>query len=390
MKENERIKRRFNIKRTLKLGFSILFFMFIIIMISLYIAEENFRKWTDENIFRKEISAKDAIIVDLDTNKKNQIYAYSDYIAIFNPKQISLYNINGKCENTIDIDINKAIFDSSDKYLAIAEDNGKNFCLIFEKTYLWAGTEEGEILQICVNKNGYVAVVTTDNTYKSIVNVYNSSGKLLFRRYFASTRVVDLSISKDNKYIVVGEIDSSGALIKSNIKIISIEKAQNANEEVIIYNYEVNEGELLTKVNYHTNNKISCMFNDKITLIKEQQYDKIFSVEENDATFLSNNLNNDIVYLEEVEDGIFSKKSVIHIINTGDLKEKIYQLDEIAKDLQVKEDIVVANVGTDIYFFNSNGWLIKKFSSNQEITNISFSDNIAAIIYRDRVEIISL
>lgn len=390
MNENEKIKRKFNIKRTLKLAFLVLFFILIIVMISLYIAEENFRKWTDENIFRKEISNEDAVTIDLDTNKKNQIYSYSRYLAIFNPKQISLYNINGDCETIIDVDINKALFDSAEKYLAIAEDGGKNFCLIFDKTYLWTGSEEGEILQICVNKNGYVAVVTTDNTYKSIVNVYNSSGKLLFRRYFASTRVVDLSISKDNKYITIGEIDISGALIQSNIKIISIEKAQNTEDEEIIYNYEAREGELLTKVNYHTNGKISCMYSDQIDIIEEQECKEVLSIKDNNATFLSNNLNTDMVYLEEVTDGLFSKKSVIHIVNSSDLQDSIYELDELAKELQAKGDVIAVNVGTDIYFFSNKGWLIKKYSSNQEITNLTFSGSMAGIIYRDRVEIISL
>lgn len=390
MNENEKVKRKLNIKKILRLAFLVVLFILMIIMISLYIAKDNFRKWTDENIFRKEVSNEDAITVDLDTNKKNQIYAYSEYIAVFNPKQISLYNVNGICENTIDVDINKALFDSSEKYLVIAEDGGKNFCLIFDKTYLWAGSEDGQIIQVSVNRNGYVAVVTTDNTYKSIVSVYNYSGKLLFRRYFASTRVVDLSISKDNKYVAIGELDSSGALIQSNLKIISIEKAQNTEEEGIIYDYDVKEGDLLTQVIYKANGNVSCMFSDKIGVISEKEYKEILEAKEKSATFLSNNLNDDIVYVEEVKNGVFSKKSVIHIVNEGDQKEKIYQLEELAKDLKAEGKIIAVNVGTDVYFLNSTGWLIKKFASNQEITNICFSDSIAGIIYRDRVEIINL
>ena len=34
--------------------------------------------------------------------------------------------------------------------------------------------------------------------------------------------------------------------------------------------------------------------------------------------------------------------------------------------------------------------LIKKYISNQEITNVMFTNDIAAIIYKDRIEIINL
>lgn len=52
--------------------------------------------------------------------------------------------------------------------------------------------------------------------------------------------------------------------------------------------------------------------------------------------------------------------------------------------------VVAVNVGLETYFLSDNGWLIKKVTSNQEITNISFSNNLAVIIYKDRVEIVNL
>ena len=96
------------------------------------------------------------------------------------------------------------------------------------------------------------------------------------------------------------------------------------------------------------------MFSDKIGVISEKEYKEILEAKEKNPLILSsidprktvsfdeklvnqdvlsNNLNDDIVYVEEVKNGVFSKKSVIHIVNEGDQKEKIYQLEELAKDL---------------------------------------------------------
>ena len=48
------------------------------------------------------------------------------------------------------------------------------------------------------------------------------------------------------------------------------------------------------------------------------------------------------------------------------------------------------NLGTEIEFINTDGWLVKRYVANQEITNIVVSDNLAGIIYRDKIEIVNL
>ena len=53
-------------------------------------------------------------------------------------------------------------------------------------------------------------------------------------------------------------------------------------------------------------------------------------------------------------------------------------------------NIIGVNIGTEIYFVNTNGMLIKKYTSNQEITNVVMSNNLAIVIYKDRIEIINL
>ena len=51
---------------------------------------------------------------------------------------------------------------------------------------------------------------------------------------------------------------------------------------------------------------------------------------------------------------------------------------------------ICINIGTELYFINTSGLLRKKYTSNQEITNVMFSNDTAIVIYKDRVEIIDL
>lgn len=368
----------------------ILLLIIVVITLILYICQENFRNWIDINILRKNITEEDIIAIDLDTGKSNQVYVYNKYIAILNNQVMKLYNNYGEEINSISVSINKALFDSNDKYLAIAEDGGGEIYLILDKTYLWSNKTEGEILQVHVNRNGYVAIITKDSTYKSILTLYNSDGKQLFRSYFSDTRIVDVSISNDNKYIAIGEIDSSGALIKSKVKILSVEDAKKGKEDAIFYTHNAEDGKILTNVEYQTKGQVTCMYDNSIDIIYEEQNKQILNIEDKKIAFMSVDLTNHVIYIEEEKNGVFNTNSHINIINTQDNKVHTYNLEEVIKGIYSNQNVIAVNVGTEIYFLNTNGWLIRKYSTKQEITNVIFSKYLAGVIYKDKIVIINL
>ena len=379
-------------KKTKKIPIFFIVLLIIIIITTsiLYICQENFRNWVDINILRKDITEEDIIAIDLDTGKSNQVYVYNKYIAILNNQVIKLYNNYGEELSSIEVNINKALFDSSDKYLAIAENGGGEIYLILDKTYLWSNKTEGEILQIHVNRNGYVAIITKDRTYKSILTLYNSDGTQLFRSYFSDTRIIDVSISNDNKYIAIGEIDSSGVLIKSNVKILSVEDAKKGKENAIFYTYSADDGKLLTNVKYQSKGQIACMYDNSINVIQNEENKQILNIDDKQITFMSVNLSNHAVYVEEEKKGVFNTNSHVNIINTQNNKVCTYNLEEVIKSLYSNQNIIAVNVGTEIYFLNTNGWLIRKYSTKQEITNVVFSRYLAGVVYKDRIVIINL
>ncbi len=365
-----------------------MFIIIIITIIGFYISKSEVRNWIDVNIFRKNVSEQDIQTISLNTDKNNQICVYSNYIAILNDKIVTLYNSYGEKVTSVDININSALFDSSNKYLAIAEDKGHEICLIFDKTYLWSEKVEGELLQVHVNRNGYVATITTDATHKSIVTFFNSQGKKIFTSYFASSRIVDASISNDNNYIAIGELDTTGTIIKSNVKILSVENAQKDSKNTIIYTYEAEDDNLITNVKYQSKNQIACIYDNGLGVIKDENYREVIKIDNENITYLANDFNNHVAYVKEESTGLFKAQSDVHIVNTSDYQEKIYKMENVAKDVFACDNIIAVNVGTEIYFLDTNGWLIKKYTANQEITNVKFSESLAIIIYKDRIIIV--
>lgn len=362
----------------------------IITFILLYIYDEKYRNWIDEYILRKEITQKDVVSVDINTDQNNQFFVYDSHLAVLNKQNITLYNNYGNKEKIINVNINNAIFDSDGKYLVVAEDGGNEICLILDETYLWSNKIDGQITFINVNRNGYVAVITKDITYSSILIVYNPDGTELFKSFFSTTKIIDVSISKDNKYVALGEIDTSGAVIQSNVKVLSIEKAKDNIKDPIIYSYNAESGKLLTNVKYQDKGIILCTYDNSINIIQNEQNKELVTLKENDITFMSGELDDYAVYIQEKNVGVFEKNSEIKIINLQDSLINTYNLEEVPKELYAKDKIIAINIGNQIYFFNKNGWLIRKYSTKQEITNVIFSNDLVAVIYKDKIELIEL
>ena len=388
MKE-EKIERQFDLKKTIIVSLIGILLISIITLIVIYFIREDFRKWVDITILRKNLISEDVNTIDLNIDKNNQIYTYGKYVCILNDKNLNLYNSNGENITEIPININTALFTSNDKYLGIAEKNGQEFCVIFDKSYLWSGKVDGEILQIHINKNGYVAIVSTDTTYKSTITILDSQGKEIVKRFLSNTRIVDVSISEDNKFVAYAEMDTSGTLIQSNIVIMSVEKAKEQPEEAIIYTYNAKTSKMIIKIKYQTKGNLICVYDDSVDIINNNSSTEILSIDKK-ISLISGNLKNSVVYITEEQTGLFSSTSTATIINTSSNHNIYYNFDEVAKELYTKDDIIGINIGSEIYFINTSGLLIKKYTSNQEITNVMISNDFAIIIYKDRIEIINL
>lgn len=361
-----------------------------IIAIGLYNTNKQARTWIDKNIFRKEIQQDKAATIEISENQNSNIYAFNKYIGILDKTKFTIYGNTGSKEKELEIQISNPIFNAANRFLAIAENKGQKLYLITDKEITWEAEIEGNISQILVNKNGYVAVVIVDTSYKTVIKMYNPQGKELFNTYLSSTRAVDVSISNDNKYLAIAEIDTSGTIIQSNIKVISIDKASSDPTNSLENTYKSEENKLITSIKYQDKNKLVCMYTDSIHEIVNEKDETLIELKDKKVIFQSILLNGNACQIEEKSSGLFTADSQVNIINTDSKSIKQYTVDSIAKELYTYGNIMALNLGTEIEFINTDGWLVKRYVANQEITNIVVSDNLAGIIYRDKIEIVNL
>lgn len=363
----------------------------IIAVIVTYIYNKEARMWIDKNVLRKEISQNNLPIIELDEGKSSEIYAYSKYISVLRDNTLEIYDGNGRKDGELQVEITKPIFNSNGRHLVIAEEKGQKLYLITGKTIAWEKTVDGNIAQVNVNQNGYVAVTIVDTSYKTVVIMLDNEGNELFYSFSSTTRVVDVAISNDNKYLAIAELDTSGTMIQSNIKVIEIEEARKnpKNSTKKIYNCEKND--LITKIEYQDKDRLLCKYTDKITAINPNEtVDTIVDYKDKKISFAAIKLSNTSIVIEEKSSGLFTADSVVTITNSENRNNVIYTTESVAKEIYTKSDIIALNLGTKVEFLNTGGWLVKKYIAEQEINDVVLSGSIAGIVYRDKVEIISL
>ena len=132
------------------------------------------------------------------------------------------------------------------------------------------------------------------------------------------------------------------------------------------------------------------MYTDSITEIENEKENILLESNDKKIIFQAIELENNICYVEEKSSGLFSADSVVNIINTDSKETRQYTVNYVAKEIYTNRNIIALNLGTEIEFINTGGWLVKRYIANQEITSIVVSDSIAGIIYRDKIEIINL
>lgn len=383
-------EKKINKKKLILLIFIIILLIALASVFVTYCNNEVFRKWADKNVLQKEIKQGNTISIEFNGENASNVYAFDKYIVVLENKVLKLYNNLGTEEAKITTDINNPIFVAAGKYLVVAEENGNSVYLLEGKQMLWNNTVEGKISQVQVNENGYVGIVISDISYKNVINIYNLEGKSLFKTYVAKDKVVDISISENNQFLAIAEVDLSGVLIQSSIKVIDIEKAKKDSDNSIINTYPSQVGKLITNIEYQNKERLLCVYNDSINIIEQNENKSILELKNNKITFASVELKNNMVTVEEKGKSEYTSNSCINITNTTTNKVKTYETEEIAKEVYTYENVIALNLGTELHIINTNGWLMKKYLSSQEINKVVLSNKIAGVIYRNKIEIIDL
>lgn len=383
----ERFKESKRLKRKFKITLVVMIIAILITIIALYMANSDFRKLIDVHILKKEIHENDAIQLKLDVEELSYVNVFNDNVITINGGVLTFYSNKGKEEENLDVILSSPISDTDDKYLVLGDKSGNKLYLINDKNIKWEKEVEGKISKVSVNKNGYVSVISVGNTSESDIAVFNEKGDNIFTYHLASTYAIDSDISRDNKYLAIAEVDYSGVSAKSQVKIISIDNVQKDKTKAIVHTYEGEAGDIITDLNYQDKDNAVCLFDSYIINITPEKNEKLYDISSN-TLFADVNLNKGYIKIEKESEKIFKSDYRLKISDLNN-KEKLYALEGNVKKLKANNDMMAIITGTTVEFVSDNGWLCKKYIGSKEIKDIYISKNTAAIVYKDRIDIVT-
>lgn len=362
----------------------------IVIIVARYITDENFRSEIDTNIFGKQVAESSLNSIEINTDTNPAIFAYDKYIAILSKNKLSAYTSKGTLASELDVNISVPLSHSDGKYMVLGEKDGDKLYLISEGRILWNTKVEGKISGVNVNENGYVSVIVKNTIYKSVIVFYDLSGNELFRRYISSNYAICTDISKDNKYLAIGEVDYSGTIIKSYVTIISVEKAETDPDNSIVYTYESNNGEIITNINYQDKDNAVCMFNTYIQKVTSVDNTRLYDFTTDDL-YVDIDLDSGVAVIDKQSSGLFSYEYEVKVKSINSKAESLYILNsDLPKSVIVSGELMAFNLGNEVRIVSQFGWLQKKYTSSKQIKNVVLGNSIAGIVYKNKIEIIEL
>ena len=378
------MEKKLNKKKIVILILIILLIVLITVSAILYKKNITVRTFLDEYFFRKNITENTLPKI---TTKNSYAYAFNDTIVCLEKNELTFYTKSANKLSSVDLEISDPIFEACGKFLCVAEKNGSKFYLLSNRNILWQKDIEGSISNISINKNGYVAVAIADTTYKNICKVYDTDSNELFTSYLSKSYVIASSISEDNKFLALAEANFSGITLQSSIKIISIEQALSNSTNTIQYSVSAPIDDFIINIEYCGNNLV-CLYDSHIDIIKDNSVTEVSNLK--DSNILFADINNKIIQVQKRSTGMLSSEFELQFIDISSLEKKTYSLNKEPKSIEAFGNVVAVNFGTEVLFINDSGWLIKNYTSYQEIQSVVVSNNVAGIIYKDKIEFLGL
>ena len=321
----------------------------------------------------------------------SQVEAGNSLLVLTN-NRLELYKDSAISEYSENLISTGVICNASEDYLVVAVRDTNTISLFKESELIWQKKFNWTILNASVNKNGYVTVIYSQAGYKSSIKIFKPSGEELFTTYLASTYALDVEMSNDNKTLYIAEIDTEGIKIKSNIKVIEVavlESAQNItpNVETLLDGTDT----LITDIEFSNLNKLFILRESGIDVIdSEKKIKNISQFEIKNTLFSSINSLNYPIVIEKKSTGIFTNETNLKILKEDEILE--INIQKTPQGIDAMNDKIALNLGDEVLFLNTNGKVVKRYELERQLSEIKLYNkgNCAALVFRDRIELIKL
>ena len=178
-------------------------------------------------------------------------------VLVANSGNISYFKSDLNCQWEMPGFDGQPVIHTNGKYALVAYTNTPNARLINGADAV-AVTGSGKIVSSYVNKNGYFALVMTEDGYKNQISVFDNNGKLIYKWHSAENFITSVALSPDNKNLAAATIGFTENGFDSGIMMFDLAQNQpNAGQH--------QSDNLIMNIEFVSNNKLVAI-GDKNTV----------------------------------------------------------------------------------------------------------------------------
>lgn len=378
--------------------FIVLFLALICISMLVYLKSRN--------ISLEDVSLKSAIEAVLssrdsgDVNKKNvreikyesserPVFAvYNGYVVKCLKDSVKGFNKNGEEEWTVPVSVSNPVLKAVGKNLLIADIGGKDIYLLDGKSIKWNKRIDNNIISVDLNRDGYIAVTHEANGYRGQVTVYNQSGNEIIYTKVSQIFPVISKVSPSGKQFVINSIKASG--IKAVTGLTYVNMNGSGSKDIV-----PREDVMFPVMWYLDNGLLAVVGNSSVIAFSDVPEEKWKYELGDNKVYCSDILNGKNLVLavsgKDKEGNLRDDITDIKILDRDGEAASEFSIEDKIRSIKIYDDVISLNTGREIYFVNSEGKLLDKYTSSTDVSEVFFLDGQEVVLVtKNKIIIINI
>ncbi len=363
---NEKFKSGIRFARFLLLLIMVLSALVLLFANKNKISVDNFKRLAAKIDIGMSSAAKtDKAQIDFDYDSSSVIGVYKDGIARVTTDSLSIIDNMGTQFQNVLTGFNTPALITTDKYV-LAYDRGGNKLIVTNSfTVLFEELFEDNIVNVNINSNGYIVVITESQAYKNKLIVYDSEFKVVYKINSMSRYFISADISDNNKYIAVS------ALYVENNNVLPQVVYYKLTSEESVWNFDYQDS-VAVSVTAKNDGSVLSLFEWGISIVDSKGKEK-YRFEFGNKILQCCHIDDgryNVVVLSESQSG----NSEIYVFDNNGKKIADIMTDYNVLSVDVCSDRIVTASIDKIFIYTASGKKISDRPNTNDGSMVLFSD----------------
>lgn len=288
------------------------------------------------------------------------------------------------------------ILTSKGEYIAVWNDKtAGNIDVFNQKGHSYQIQINNTILDVSINKNGYLAVLSKENDDKGYtLNVFDEKGSSIMTRVADDANLfpVSVAINDDNRVLAVSEIDTNNIAAGSSITLSYVNSKDNVNGETI-FSGTPYTNEIIPKIEFSGSNLITYS-KDKIhvLLVANDTTKEVSTIEFTNEILFTTIVDNKYIVVN-IGSGLANSSEIANSVlfySFNGNKVSSTKLDSKISNMTPAKNSVIITSGRKITKLNSNGNTSFEYIHNHDLQNAYYIGNKVPLVIAETDKLISL